>query len=115
MISEIAWKLEPEVLNLFMSKVSTQDAQYCTERDLGFLFNLSSKNYSSNTSPKEAALDVFFNIAIGSKKGYSQDVQIPARKHLIDLVKTCDRSIKDMYVIQCIQSINNLEDLDSKN
>ena len=43
MISEIAWKYDAEVLNLFMNKISQQDPQNCSERDLGFLYNLTNK------------------------------------------------------------------------
>ena len=42
---------------------------------------------------------MFFNIAIGSKRGYSKEVSIPARKHLIELVKNADRSLKEIYVV----------------
>jgi hypothetical protein len=75
MISDIAWKYESEVLNLFMNKISLQDPQTCSERDLGFLYNLSNKAQNTyNSKPKEDALEVFYNISIGGKKGYSFDV-----------------------------------------
>jgi hypothetical protein len=75
MISDIAWKYEPDVLNLFMNKISLQDPHTCSERDLGFLYNLSNKAQTNyNSKPKEDALEVFYNICIGLKKGYSFDV-----------------------------------------
>ena len=46
MVSDISWKYEPEILHLFMNKISVMDPALCSERDLGFLYNLSSKQYS---------------------------------------------------------------------
>ena len=94
LVSDIAWNIDAEVLSLFMAKIDEMDPSTVRERDLDFLYNLSSKMYQ-NPKPKEAALEVFWHIAIGEKRGYIKEIWDPARKHLIDLTKTSDRSIKD--------------------
>ena len=45
LVSDIAWNIDAEVLSLFMAKIDEMDPSTVRERDLDFLYNLSSKMY----------------------------------------------------------------------
>ena len=61
------------------------------ERELEFLYNLVKLAYTNEKS-KEAAGQIFWQIATLERRGYAKELLKPARKHLIELVKTSDRS-----------------------
>lgn len=65
------------------------------ERELELLHDLARDNLGQGQGSKEAAIEVLWNIATLQRTGYKQEILEPARKHLINLMRTQDRVTKD--------------------
>ena len=80
-----------------------------TEAELEFLFKLVVVGLDKDKLKKKAA-EIFWKISILEVRGYSKAIVEPSRKHLVDLIKSLDNSFKDLYIINCIEIINKVDE-----
>jgi hypothetical protein len=115
LINDAQYKLSGQVMTMFMKKIDAMEPSHMGSRDLAFLFNLVKTAYQ-NPQVKEAAMVIYFNIAVLQKRGYSKEILSPSVDHLTDLIKNQDKTVKDQYCNFCLEIIGDeLEERSSVN
>jgi hypothetical protein len=65
------------------------------------------QNARMKPNVKDKACQVLFSIVGGEKTGYKSNIYKPARKNLISLIQSHDPSTKIIYVMMCVEKIND--------